>query len=206
MKQFLIAGNIVLLGIIFFQACNNANLRTGCKEKVWKDYTNAEWHGAIDSATASELANNYFESEGKKFIWNGVVNTGILDTRRIWYSLDSIKKFLWEIEYNSCENNCRDTLGVHIYFAKYPDSIACARMNINPGYANHHTIFMVPTYWDPLLQRHIDFDPSDSCRRRISNKNRIFLFGAGNTIGDSREQNHGNLAPPPDTTGSFPSN
>lgn len=208
MKKILIATNIVFLAIIVFQACNRpSRLDRDCSNAFCKDYSSAPWVGVIDYNTAVTLAERYRADDGKNFIGDGHTITTVHDARRVWYNLDSLKKFLWEIDSNACHYNCHDTLGVHIYFAKYPDADQCVTLHLNPAYANHHTMFMIPTYWDSESGRNIDFDPSKGCRGRLTPKGRLFLFGGG-TTDNIDGQNHGNLAPPPDAddAGVFPSN
>ena len=74
---------------------------------------------------------------------------------------------------------------------------------LRADYANHHTIFMVPTYWDWKLQANVDFDPFNGCRGKFgltdTSKHALILWDMG--TGDGDAQNHGSLIPPGTSSG-----
>lgn len=214
MKQFLIATNLILLAVaIFFcykffdiknvKAEEKPILETGkdkCSSKICHDYTGAEWHGRITGSQAELLKRIYRSSAGKNVIWNGEARTGIEDSKAAWFPLDVIKRYIWQIEAENCSNNCSDSLGLKVYYGKYPavTDPSWSQFGIPDSYASHHTIFFVPTFWNG--KEHIDFDPWAGCRKRINVKDSvglppnpaILLIGTG----DDEAQNHGGLIPP----------
>lgn len=227
MKQILIATNIILLGVaVFFcykffdiknvksgqkpinETGNSSGLGEPCRNRLCKDYSNEPWEGLIRANLAHRMAERYRGDLGKKVIWFGNNETNIPDATSVWFDLDKLKKFIWEIELKQCSENCRDSLGIRIYYAKYPDT-AGMRTNdlamLNPSYANHHTVFMVPTYWNATLQANVDFDPfGKGCRARFDTsmiaKPGLIFFGFGTGEGTDAE-NHGSLIPPGIPTG-----
>lgn len=170
MKQISIALNVVLISIIVFIGCSRQShpsapiiLSHGtsdqcpaCKSYA-KDY---EFEGI--SAIAAQKMSGKYKSENQLLFRN---NT--LDARSAWFSLETIKAFVYLIEKATCDSGCSDlNLGVRIYYAKYPtnnqDSLKLFDMAKLPesNYAEHHTIFMVPTYQDKNSPDiNWDFDP-----------------------------------------------
>ncbi len=213
MKKILIASNILFLGIILFQSCNNqtnTNVNTNsCTEQV-SDYSNRPWTGKINAHFASIISARYKSDRGKKFIWNGDKATTVEDASSIWFGLETLKQFIWEIESQTCSAGCTDSLGIRFYYARYVDTndIMWPELgyNANPEYANRHTIFGVPTYFDGNKNR--DFDPWIGCRKPFdmasTAKPGLILWRMG---GESSEaQNHGSLIPPPAGGGTFGEN
>ena len=95
------------------------------------------------------------------------------DARTVWLELDRLKQFIWEIEHNTCQANCKEQgklkLGVRIYFGRYPETGQNAQklnlyadlQGLQEDYEGRHTIFMVPTYENPKVpNEQIDFDPA----------------------------------------------
>ena len=62
---------------------------------------------------------------------------GYEDTREFWFSIDSLKKYIEYVEYESHKKG-HDKLGMRIYFAAYPANSDTP----DPGYS---TVFLVPT-------------------------------------------------------------
>ena len=146
------------------------------------------------------------------------------DTRSIWFDLRKLKSMVSSIENSVCDNNCKIPLklGIRIYFAKYdpvvgPNSPKEDLRDLRPNYGNRHTVFFVATY-DGAKGEHIDFDPMN-----VENKctptpfKRLLLLNPNgpykvNSLGkqnigiaaDSSVDNHGDLMPPPDGVGTFP--
>jgi hypothetical protein len=188
------------------------------------DYSNGDFEGIITYETAQQLFDNYKNDEKKSKIWpagNTIVDRFIEkeeDSRSVWFSFDKLKRFLWNIEKQNCQR-CGDSLGLRIYFGKYPD---LRNTNIEDlatvpkGYSNHHTLFMVPTYRNENGQ-YIDFFPEGStCRTPLKLSPThptgaeffahdkvpyilLFDMSGGASPGS---QNHGGLIPPGDATGS----
>jgi hypothetical protein len=237
MKPILIALNIFLVGIIVFQACETTApcppVTSTCKDTLCQDYSNAPFIG-LSANAAKDMADAYYKDSSKSFIeFNGRNASYTEDAKSIWFSLETLKKFIWNIEKSKCQG-CNLTLGIRIYYAKYPDTNYM--MNklavVNPQYSFHHTLFMVPTYFKTEVNRNVDFDPrfpgKDPCKP-TSLKERfekdiltldsagVIMFPTGQNgrsnfsraaagLTDPTIQNHGDMAPPPRGTGTFPTN
>ncbi len=231
MKKILIASNLILLILLIFQTCrcwkkdpNGNGSATGnpphtfCEDSTCFGYSGVEPHGMIDFNTAKKMADDYADDAGKKFIWNNDIKTDSTDAVNIWFDLKKVKTFIGLIESALCKAGCvkKDSFGIRIYYAKYPDAATMLASeylhDVPKEYANHHTIFMVPTYWSEERKEHIDFDPTSTgtnCTFPPFNPSSaktqyIFAPFIGGTS-DAQGQNHGSLKPPP-AGGSFPTN
>ena len=72
------------------------------------------------------------------------------------------------IEETACEKGCAkvndEVLGVRIYFGTYPDHSQFSDLGIGSNAVPdnnefHHTLMLVPTWYDQANNRDIDFDP-----------------------------------------------
>lgn len=244
MKTTLFVTNLLLLGIIvyliwFGKEKPPAVPEKSCRDLICKDYSAIPIDG-ISALLAKSLSENYVNDNAKKLISKpGSFRTAMVmeDATSVWFSIETLKKFLWKIEQAACEHPCepRPVLGVRIYYAKYPDSTGMRSEEelkpVKPEYAEHHTIFMVPTFQQG--NQHVDFDPwfwgKEKCKPitfkerfdarskdlflTLHNKSLILSpagFNWKDTDGDgvadlmdASLQNHGDLAPPPRGTGKF---
>lgn len=143
----------------------------------------------------------------------------------IWFSLDTLKRFIWNIENGVCGIKCskelqsNHELGIRIYFAKYPAVVGSASgfrdlQNVNTLFAKQQTLFMIPTYdsiitTSPRNVKHIDFDPSNRttfdykrCAFQKIDLSSGFVMALGGLAppppppSGTPGQNHGGLCPP----------
>jgi hypothetical protein len=181
MKKVLFITNALLLGIILFMSCNKteiggiSNLSQGATLNQLSGPL-IEYEGfptcnpcannsgiqfdGIDAHLAKSLFARYKE-ENQPLLSEKL---GGEDANRLWFSLESLKKFISEIEAEVYNRRSAKglKLGIRIYYGKYPTS-----MDIDDGlrtlpdnYALHHTLFMVPTYEDTANGgTQWDFDP-----------------------------------------------
>jgi hypothetical protein len=141
---------------------------------------------------------------------HSITNNGISvqDSRSIWFSLDSLKKFIWEVESTVCKNKCANTknLGIRLYYARYPAISRYTQLaRLSQAYEKLHTIFMVPTYEAVNTSNKIynqDFDPRLYDKKGCS-YNSIRELGSGMRFlvfspippANQLAQNHGTLCP-----------
>jgi hypothetical protein len=220
MKKALIALNAFFLIVICFLACqqgepNGAEL-SACTKLHAKDYSGKERKGFLNVKAAKEMADRYDADKEKAYISEDGHMTNIEDAHRVWFSIEELKQYIWMMEDTLCKQGCNMdslNLGIHIYFAKYPDSTGTAALGADPKYSKHQTVFMTATYKG--IKNNVDFDPwhigTQKCKptplsaflRLANNKDGMMLKGAGDE-GDAGVLNHGNLAPPPGGSGGFP--
>ncbi len=221
MKKLLLAGNLVLMSVLWFQSCKNSQTvkpdATAACNTICSDYSNKTYTG-IDAGLVTKMIGNYKTGHYNAF----VNNTRPVDARSIWFSLDRLKQFIYEIEKNTCKKGCNttDSLGLRVYFAEYPAAQEewnryPQLVNELPGiYRGKHTLLMVPTI--RMAGINTDFDPrawGNNCspesmesvmRKLLKGKggttvsdNMAFVFTPGS--GDpTLSLNHGTLDPPTD--------
>jgi hypothetical protein len=245
MKKILLLGNILFSGLLIFVSCNKTNISTaddiasgksGTAGKTGSaataklpcpdcfDHTLTRFNG-VNAETALMMSNNYKQIDQPLLqIPDG--GDGIEDANSIWFSLESLKNFIWKIEQASCGRNCANNLklGIRIYYGRYPTTMQPLFPSLGEDFAQHHTLFMVPTFQDfSNPQVHWDFDPwhwgNNNCRPTTmseyfahghrpfgSEKSLIFSIdenqyfrAADGTL--SSALNHGGLIPPFNATG-----
>lgn len=182
MKKISLLSNMVLAAIILFISCNKtdlstsggtngtdantaAGMKTGQTSKVscpaCRDYSTVPLNGMLAS-TAKVISENY-KSENQPLLQ---ISPGNDDANSVWFSLETLKNFIYKIESAACQKGCSDRLhlGLRLYYAKYPVSNAMGEYDdlqgVDTDFGQHHTIFMIPTYQtDVNSPDHIDFDP-----------------------------------------------
>jgi hypothetical protein len=94
------------------------------------------------------------------------------DARAIWFDLETLKQFMYQIEHNAGKNYSESkdkTLGVRIYYAAYPENDKMRAMtpsqtdpnfSFNPTYEKLHTLVMIPTIAEKNGENY-DFNPQD---------------------------------------------
>jgi hypothetical protein len=222
MKKFLIVTNVCTLVLLYLAAFNTpkAKQQTTVSAASTKDSstfcqpcsseTNIPLNGLIDLPTAFQMADNY------------KATCSANDARNIWFSIGTLKRFIYLIERKTCQNGlCIDKskLGIRIYYGRYPSLFNASNQNyagISPAYTNKHTLFMMPTYNKNGINT--DFNPNSfstfkNCNNPLPITSTIPTAGIDwlilspkatqytnysttNTPNDII-QNHGDLMPPP---------
>jgi hypothetical protein len=224
MRTFLIFSNIILVSIIAFMSCNKtpvpAAVTTARPCPDCTDHNLTPFSG-VSTETALKMAGDYRITNPPL---PGTENEE--DARSVWFSAETLKNFLWKAEKEICRRGCAGNLklGVRIYYGRYPNanlmSLNDDLAGLDLDFASHHTVFMVPTFQDPLdPQTHWDFDPwhwgTSTCRPKtmrdwfasgnpkpfgrdkslvLSIGEKQFFKNADGSLSDPL--NHGNLIPP----------
>ncbi|MBG9376392.1 hypothetical protein I5907_09120 [Panacibacter sp. DH6] len=174
MKKILVATNIMLLGIIVFQACRTSRVTipdvvasttfcTSCSQDL-VGHTAAEFIDVVsrykkthydiinhDAAQYYGISNT--QSQGQQYITQVQGQQYYDDARAVWFPLDTIKKFICNIEKYSAQLHVRSNeLGIRFYYATYPGNFS-----FYPQRSGQHTLFMSPTI--DVEGQAIDFDP-----------------------------------------------
>lgn len=207
MKKILVTTNLITalaLCSILFTACP--------EKKDLPDVTNT-CTPCKGTLPPSSVAINYFKaliSNYRNNHWQ-TINTnlnnrsGAVDSRSVWFNLNQLKGFIYEIEKNvaaNCQgNHCGKELGIRIYFGEYDNTT-------NPTYAGYHTLVMVPTMKNPNREKwntpeeNIDFDYSilNKCQPACPDSSIQSLMALLPDFGNTSmgAMNHGGLIPPPD--------
>ncbi len=248
MKRLLILTNMLWITVVLYQSCRQEQVQPAAasgandnSEKVLSareeaaltsascpgctDYKLFKFAG-ISADVAKSLSKNYQTIDQPLL----QIEPGIPDASSIWFSLETLKGFVWKIEEAVCKNNCTSKmkLGLRLYYGRYPEAAEMAATpdlsGLPASFAEHHTLFLVPTYQDavdPLIQW--DFDPwhmgTSNCKPKtmaawfqgsdrpfgqekslVLSVNETQYFKSGGG-GWSAAMNHGDLIPPYSATG-----
>jgi hypothetical protein len=206
MKKVLILTNLFWVFLVGVFCLNSCKETTSSSSKVVLDYSGKEFK-SLPLASAQLLANNY-----KKNYLSLINKTyNISDARTIWFSLDDLKNFIWQIEYHSVNAGAKinpSDLGIRMYYGQYPSETEIkgnASLKIIPEYGGKHTLFMVPTILQDTIN--MEFDPRALFKKHVPGTNNTIqpLFNRGdkksnffNFIQDDEAtiMNHGGLCPP----------
>ena len=219
MKKILLFTNLILISTIYFQNCVMPKQVIGPLEgtnKNWHcmNYNDSVYHG-IPFSISETLFNQYSSTQYAKITAGpaGLVD----DSRSVWFSLDVLKKFIYKIEDTLYRKNCdpNTRLGMRFYFATYPDAARMLESDylkaLPASYANHHTLFMVPTFDSSVSGNifHYDFNafkdinaagkltPAILRRQKESSDwstTPTLILGV---TSETYMQNHGEVGPPP---------
>jgi len=130
---------------------------------------------------------------------NKLGSNHVVDSRSVWFSLDSIKRFIYEIESNvcsNCDNAIKPKLGIRLYYGQYNPAVITA-----PNYYDGlHTAIMIPTISD-VSGINVDFDPHKmtNCDPTDIDCDSAAIVALLPNINIS-SMNHGTLIPPPNGT------
>lgn len=158
MKKVLLTGNILLF-VLFLMAYTADKPGT-------PPPPNTSIQLGIDPSLSRQMLVEYRDKVWRTRNINGAAGK---DARSVWFSLEKLKAFIADIE-GKVGNSCIDSygLGIRIYYANYPDSVLIRSKgydtyfqnhNLPMEYKNHHTVVMVPTYWNNTYGHNYDFDP-----------------------------------------------
>lgn len=165
----------------------------------------------LEVATLKDMASSYQGIVRRRVRQSS--GTTVDDANSIWFSLDALKSFIWEIQKDTCGKSCDGKalqLGVRIYYAKYPqfnllNTAGGLRypdiQSVNKDYESMHTVFMIPTYDSAGYQKDFDpryYDAENKCLPKTIDADtwpvaqRILALTPDNYTA----QNHGGLCPP----------
>lgn len=175
-----------------------------CASHICKNYGNEMPRGMIDGETIQQLSRLYAADKGKAFVDYEVNQSSIPDALSVTFTLEEVKKMIWQIEYKACQSGCnsKQPLGLKFYFIKYPDlkdpaNVSESLKDVPVSYSGKHSIVMVPAYERNDIWYDFDPDQLGSACEFKPLKPGSGLAGKG--------LNHGGIAPPPDPS-TFPTN
>jgi hypothetical protein len=168
MKKLLIITNLFWLFIfVFFSCTRNGGLQINSKDcqTFCYNYSAVPFPG-LSRLVADTISHNYRSQIGARGL---TIENDTSETRAVWFKLETIKNFIYQVERSTCQLNCdsikKDELGIRFYFAKYPKSTDAAAsqpdfafLRTSPRNYGKKTLFMVPTYYVPGIGDK-DFDP-----------------------------------------------
>lgn len=171
----------LLFGFLLFnyKCSNEREGNTDCTTFCY-DYSKEPFPG-LKALVATSMVNNYDAlyqlrdaSNNPRFDQaTGKIIMDQNETKSVWFSLKSMKNFIYQMERNTCKLNCSsasiDNLGIRFYFAKYPSQTE-VQSRMSGGDTSfdflqrsqlygRKTLLMVPTYYDQTSRNDVDFDP-----------------------------------------------
>lgn len=199
------------------------------EDGICVDYSN-EMINELDVNLIHNMVDNYKKKQLNCI--NTTLNTGMNsdpsfdDAHSIWFDLETLKKFVYQLEYQAKKNETSatiDKLGVRIYYAAYPHKEIMKNYkdidwflgdDVRKDYQQLHTLVMIPTIRTKIGD--VDFNPTDKSTF-VGNglKDNKLKYGEGSTLttaglngGLQRSnanlrtgaQNHGTLIPPGNPT------
>lgn len=186
MKKASFLLNLLLIGFITFQSFRSAKTTSGTQEsctQVCMDYSAGNIPFKMNSNVLQMMYANYKYGQTPP----GSLQQPGADAQTAWFSLGTLKRFLWQIETEVCKRagKCKaiDSLGVRFYYARYPEnkpvpgtggvnlwSQYTDLTSVPKRYEKQHTFFMVPTF--DINGIHTDFDPYNTtyvkCRPTVT--------------------------------------
>lgn len=234
MKKILIATNILLLGIIFFQGCNpkkddklaaSSSTADPCLMRFCKAYDGRDLQGKIDVKSIMEMSQAYKGDEGKSFIKNtcvvvndthNIAKIGMgQDALSVVFDIEKLKNLIYQMECKAYTQHCDTSLklGIRFYYIKYPCDLGPLRHKgdgldgLTTGESSKHSLVMVPAYKNKVSKEWYDYNLWDirTCFPWIGIKNSTDdAVGRFTGILPDAGDNHGGIGPPPEP-GTFPS-
>lgn len=171
MKKLLIITNVIWVSIFCFIACDPEEEKptTDSCNTIRSNYNGVQTSGRISPIEANIMADEYYKynyqaPNGRLSLYTGIKDKD-LDARSVWFSLETLKQFLWEIESKSatCKGCETLNLGVRIYYGVYPEPSDPNDTTFQAKEKKKHSVFMVPTYAKRdanKVLRDYDFNPN----------------------------------------------
>ncbi|TPN87774.1 hypothetical protein [Aquimarina algicola] len=190
------------------------------KQNICMDYSH-EPAPTLKVNLIHEMTNGYRQNQ-LDFIKRVITD----DAHSIWFDLETLKKFIYHIEFSSKKNNVSSKdLGVRIYYSrypeietwekKYPDLSFFLRNALTKSYQKRHTLIMIPTIHRDKID--IDFNPDDirtytqsmrNIEDYLSSNDESFIpaltitkASKNSSSSSPISQNHGSLIPPANGSG-----
>jgi len=225
MKKLSFVLNILLAGIILFQACKHNTAKENktadntssvsddkfdcndsCNLRFCKSYSIDRIEGKLDGDMIKTLSESYSNDDGKGYI-NGRKDE--TDALSVVFDNEKIKTLIWTMENKACANRCDPStqLGIRFYYIKYPNDLPRTDHGLGgllQEDRNKHSLVMVPVYKPAGSEFWYDYDLTAAsvkeCFPKDTTTTTHLVFGIL-PGGD----NHGGIGPPP-APGTFPTN
>jgi hypothetical protein len=150
--------------------CDDITDNTRSLTDVCMDYS-TEAPATLTTEMVKSMVAQYSDTQLNN-IQSATTNSIPVDARSIWFDLETLKAFMYQIEYNAKKKKAtikNEELGIRIYYAAYPDNSKMRDLaetqtdpnfSYNPAYQKLHTLVMIPTISDGEGENY-DFNPLD---------------------------------------------
>ncbi len=201
-KFIIIALSIALVFSVFFRPFQNND------ENATATHFSTDYQGT----PVSQLPLSMVETMINQYRTNQYVainekrTVEVPDAHSVWFDIKTLKKFIHDIENETQKNkpNHKETLGIRLYFAAYPNLnlkgngsfIESDFQEIQKNYATRQTLMLIPTIFDKLKNGNVDFNPLDATTYSGFSKLKNKSATNSSTTQSIMALNHGNLIPP----------
>jgi hypothetical protein len=139
---------------------------------ICMDYDNVP-PATLTTQMVKSMVTQYSGAQLNSIQKDSLINHVPEDARSIWFDLETLKQFMYQIEHNAGNHfaeSDKKKLGVRIYYAAYPSNTKMREMaadqtdpnfSYNPAYENLHTLVMIPTI-SGADKENYDFNPLDA--------------------------------------------
>lgn len=177
MKKLLVLTNVLWLSVFLFMGFKPLDENKAKPLASTYDLVEA----SLVDMMAGSFRNNYI---------NPTRNVGTKkesyanDSRSVWFSLLKLESFIADMKAKSPL-----TTGIRFYFIQYPNDITqwnkynYLKRHISTSYKNHHSLMLVPTYYDGTYD--VDFDP----RRIDATGKPVHMADVMASLSGSKEEN-----------------
>lgn len=213
---FLLISTIIIL---FLSGCGTNLNSINAGNTICSNYSNKPM-SSLEVGLVHKMTERYMSEQHEN-----IKATIADDAHSIWFDLETLKEFVYQLEYNTKKNRSTvssQDLGVRIYYASYPDKTWNDYTDLQvlngKGYEKLHTLVMVPTFrnkagvnldFDPMVETTFDYGLKGSDKYSgTKNANKISVLSSmpvksntGSQPVPIGAQNHGSLIPPGDPNG-----
>lgn len=209
----------IFVTITFFYACD-VSKQLSDVQKVGYQCNNylTKSPNTMNRGQVLEMVRNYYNNQYQALHdplspskLRGLDPSSPVDSRAVFFSLDTLKRLLYYIEYASKNFTAaeKQNIGVNIYFASYPESMH--KMHNGLNYTNRHTLVFIPSLFNPTSNKAEDIDLSENIFGKkdfpiplnnlffsLSNLNKSMVaLGSSTSSSGMNSQNDGTAIPPP---------
>jgi hypothetical protein len=200
---------VILFGmcIVLFSCSKSENEETNNKQKL---VARGSQSNTLKYQLVKNMIDNYRTNQLNS-IQNSNINAVENDAQAIWFDIETLKKFIADVE-SQTQNNSNMTvnnLGIRFYYAAYPELNRWGTSGyeelsdllndpVTQLYEKKHTLIMIPTINVEGIDK--DFNPMDKntyegFNSTINNSNYQIMSVSNSTL-STTAKNHGVLFPP----------
>jgi hypothetical protein len=224
MKKFFLFLSGCILTTVIFYSCSVLSSLKKVEDAgfICSNYNNSQLNLMNKDAVMDMVRNYYTNQYTILHNFNNTPNGARLalpqqcplDSRVVFFSLDTLKKLIYFIEKGSKDfsQQEKNNLGVNFYFASYP--VKSGKLKHGYSYDNRHTLVMLPCLFDNTAKRGRDLNMRENILNNVTTPvfitdglltgPQLFIFGAGetpvtdnSTAQNMMSQNNTTGTPPP---------
>jgi hypothetical protein len=173
MKKLLTIGATILITSAVFYSCSLLKSLDEVQQNgfICSNYSTAPVN-EMNKQEVISMVKNYYQNQYMainsscpttgKLVHFPVSPSTNLDSRCVFFSLDTLKRLIYYIEKATRQFsvNDKENLGVNVYFASYPEQMKMNKWGYD--YTNRHTLIFFPSIFDNVNHIAKDFDLNNS--------------------------------------------